>query len=177
MKRIMFLAAVALVAFAGVAYAAGSITGNQIKNSTITGKDVKNKSLTKFDFRGSVRGARGSTGPQGPQGPSGPAGPAGALGLQVVEAAVVVQPGDIDGPQAFCPSGKSPVGTGFYASITDVAFVQTFGNSVGAAYFNNSSIPVETRVQAICAGGGAVAAASSRTSATRKFRAALTSLR
>lgn len=93
-----------------------------------------------------------------------------------MEAAVVVQPGDIDGSQAFCPSGKSPVGTGFYASITDVAFVQTFGNSVGAAYFNNSSIPVETKVQAICAGGGAVAAASSRTSARQAFARALAKL-
>lgn len=181
MRRMLFLAAVAVLAFAGVAYAAGSITGTSIKDSTITGKDVKNRSLTAQDFRGSVRGARGATGSQGPQGvagPAGPAGPAGALGLQVVEARRVVLPGEVAGPQAFCPSGKNPVGTGFYAGITDVGFVQTFGSSVGAGYINNSSIAVETKVQAICAGGGAVAAsASSRTQAARKFAAALAKLR
>jgi hypothetical protein len=177
-KRMLFLAAVAVLAFAGVAYAAGSITGTSIKDSTITGKDVKNRSLTAKDFSGSVRGARGATGSQGPQGPAGPAGPAGALGLQVIEARRVVQPGEVAGPQAFCPSGKNPVGTGFYAGITDVGFVQTFGSSVGAGYVNNSSIPIETKVQAICAGGGAVAAsASSRTQAARKFATALAKLR
>ena len=66
MKRIVFLAVVALVAFAGVAYAAGSITGKSIKDGTLTGKDIKNKSLTPTDFRGSVRGARGPSGPVGP---------------------------------------------------------------------------------------------------------------
>lgn len=177
MKRIMFLAVVALVAFAGVAYAAGSITGSSIKDSTITGKDVKNKSLTPKDFRGSVRGVRGTRGATGPAGAAGPAGPAGVLGLQVVEATTVVAPGDVDGPQVFCPAGKSPVGTGFFASITNPGFVEVFGNSVGGGFINDSSIPIETTVQAICAGGGAVAAASSRTGATRKFRAALASLR
>jgi hypothetical protein len=171
MKRVGFLTAVIVIAFAGVAWGAASITGKDIKDKSLTGKDIKDKSLTKKDFRGSVRGPRGFAGA------SGPAGPAGALGLQVVEAAVVVQPGDVDGPQAFCPSGKAPVGSGFYAGIAHAGFVQDFGSSVGAGYVNDTSIPVETKVQAICAGGGAVAARVSSASSRREFAQAIADLK
>src|SRR3954454_12880813 len=111
MKRsIVAATVVAVLAITGGAFAAGQITGKQIKNSTITGKDVKNHSLTRTDFRGSVRGPQG---PQGPQGAQGPAGPSATTGVQVVEASKVVAPGNVDGPQAFCPAGKAPVGSGF----------------------------------------------------------------
>src|SRR3954469_3430451 len=71
-RKIMFLAAVALVALAGVAYAAGSITGKSIKDNSITGKDIKNKSLTRKDFKGSVRGPQGGVGrPKGQRAPRG----------------------------------------------------------------------------------------------------------
>lgn len=65
------LAALALsVAMGGTGYAAATVTGANVKNSSLTGKDVKNKSLSAKDFKGSV---------QGPQGPAGPAGAAGAV--------------------------------------------------------------------------------------------------
>jgi hypothetical protein len=81
MKRIMFLTAVALVAFAGVAYGAGKITGSSIKDNTITGKDVKNKSLTTADLSAGARKAlEGKTGPAGPQGALGATGAKGDKG-------------------------------------------------------------------------------------------------
>jgi hypothetical protein len=60
-----------VVALGGTGYAAVTVTGKQIKDSSITGRDVKNKSLTKKDFKGSVRGPRGVTGTQGPKGDKG----------------------------------------------------------------------------------------------------------
>ena len=162
----LLLSAAGLIAASG-ATATSLITGAKVKNNSLTGKDVKDKSLSARDFKGSIRG------PQGPAGPAGSAGAgSGGAGVVVVEAAMILQPGDVDGPQAFCPAGKVPVGTGFYAGIAHTGFVESFnGNSVGAVYVNDTSIEVETKVQAICAGGGgAVAAsASSRTQAKRAF--------
>src|SRR3954447_17730658 len=68
--------AVALVV-GGTAFAAGQITGKDVKNSSLTGKDVKNKTLTKADFKGAVAGSQGAQGIQGPTGPTGPLGTAG----------------------------------------------------------------------------------------------------
>ena len=177
MKRTTVIAvAVALViGLAGSATAASLITSKDIKNGTIKTADLS--SAAKRALKGKA-GPRGSAGPQGATGPAGPAGPTGVLGQQVVEATLVVAPGDVDGPQAFCPAGKVPVGTGYFASITHPGFVEVFGNSVGAGFINDSSIPVETKVQAICAGAGAVtAAASSRARDRSAFRDALRDLR
>jgi hypothetical protein len=68
------------VALGGSAYAAVTVTGQQIKNETVTGKDVRNRSLGAGELRPSARaslmGERGPAGPAGPSGPQGPAGPA-----------------------------------------------------------------------------------------------------
>ena len=74
-------------ALGGSAYAAVTVTGQNIKDGTITGKDVKNRSLGKSKLSAtalsSLTGERGPAGPEGPQGPQGlrgPAGPAGPVG-------------------------------------------------------------------------------------------------
>ena len=74
-------------ALGGSAYAAVTVTGQNIKDGTVTGKDVKNRSLGKSKLSatalGSLTGERGPAGPQGPQGPAGqrgPQGPAGPIG-------------------------------------------------------------------------------------------------
>jgi hypothetical protein len=74
-------------ALGGSAYAAVTVTGQNIKDGTITGKDVKNRSLGKSKLSatalGSLTGERGPAGPEGPQGPQGqrgPQGPAGPIG-------------------------------------------------------------------------------------------------
>lgn len=174
MKRIAGLVVLFLALGAGGAFATGKISGKSIKTGTITGKQVKNHSLTREDFRGSVRGPRGFTGArgaQGPQGPQGPQGGPGMSGLQIVAASMTLAPGDADGPDANCPSGKQVVGSGFDASITDVGFVEDFGGLfVGGFFFNNSSIPVDVEVQAICVNvSGASAASAGRVAARREY--------
>jgi hypothetical protein len=71
-------------ALGGSAYAAVTVTGNNIKNGTITGKDVKNRSLgtKKLSTKAinSLKGLQGPAGPQGMAGPIGPEGPPGADG-------------------------------------------------------------------------------------------------
>jgi len=74
------------VALGGSSYAAITITGKNVKNSSLTGKDIKNSSLTTSDVRnGSLLSSdfksgqlpRGAQGPQGPQGAQGTQGEAG----------------------------------------------------------------------------------------------------
>ena len=78
------------IAVGGPAYAAGLISGAQIRNSTIKGIDVRNNSLTGLDIKNLKRGdfapgqiptgERGATGATGPKGDTGAAGAAGAAG-------------------------------------------------------------------------------------------------
>jgi hypothetical protein len=89
-------------ALGGSAYAAVTVTGQQIKDGTITGKDVKNRSLGAGELSRTAlaslsgtpgpagpqglkgdkgeQGARGPAGPKGDPGPTGPAGPRGPQG-------------------------------------------------------------------------------------------------
>lgn len=77
------------VALGGTSYAAITVTGKNVKNSSLTGADVKNGSLTNADVKArSLRASafragdlpRGATGPQGARGDAGPAGPGGPTG-------------------------------------------------------------------------------------------------
>jgi hypothetical protein len=71
-----------VVALGGTSYAAVTVTGQQVKNSSLTGLDVKNGTLTGNDIKKkSVPVDRLSGGlPTGPVGPVGPAGPRGLTG-------------------------------------------------------------------------------------------------
>ena len=169
-RKIMFLATVALVAFAGVAYAAGSITSRDIKDSTITGKDVKNRSLTKKDFRGSVRGPRGfqgAPGPQGVQGPAGaqgPAGPSAVSGITAVRASGTVAAGDFDGGSVSCPPGQRVVSGGWFTDAPEGEIFlddATDDRTGWAALLDNSdsAAPATLEITAYCAGAGQAVAA------------------
>jgi hypothetical protein len=62
----------------GTAYAAATITGKQVKNSSLTGADIRNGTLKAADLR---RGLLEASAPQaGAPGKPGPAGPRGAKG-------------------------------------------------------------------------------------------------
>ena len=76
------------VALGGSAYAAVTVTGQNIKDGTITGKDVKSRSIGTGKLSAtavsSLTGERGPAGPQGPQGSQGQPGaqgPTGPIGL------------------------------------------------------------------------------------------------
>ena len=167
MKRILFLVVVALVAFAGVAYAAGSITGKSIKDGTITGKDVKNKSLAPADFRGSVRGARGPSGPAGPQGaagPQGPAGPSAVSAITPVTAGGIVAAGDFDGGTVTCPAGQRVISGGWFAGGADSEVFVDNANADRTGWsvlLDNSDglVDAELEITAYCAGTGQAVAA------------------
>jgi hypothetical protein len=97
--NVMATAAVFL-ALGGTSYAAVTITGKDVKDSSLTGRDVKNSSLTTRDIKdGSLlaadfkagqltggaagsQGTRGDAGATGPQGPKGDTGATGATGAQ-----------------------------------------------------------------------------------------------
>jgi hypothetical protein len=110
----LVLAIIALFAAGtGGAFAAGRITGNQIKDGSITGKDIKNDSLTGTDIKGQVRG------PQGPKGEKGDRGPAGASGTGAAGPAITYvyaeQAVGADGStvRAGCPAGQVVIGGGY----------------------------------------------------------------
>jgi hypothetical protein len=80
----MVVACVALVvASGGTSYAALTITGRNVKNSSLTGKDIKNSSLTTSDVKNrsllsaDFKAGQLPAGPQGPQGTKGDTGPRG----------------------------------------------------------------------------------------------------
>jgi hypothetical protein len=75
------------IALGGSTYAAITVTGKNVKDSSLTGKDIKNSSLTTSDIKNRSLLARDfkagqlPAGPTGPKGPTGPPGQPGASGL------------------------------------------------------------------------------------------------
>jgi hypothetical protein len=57
-----------VVALGGTSYAAVTITGKQIKDSTITSADIKNGAIAERDLNADVAGVPGPQGPKGPPG-------------------------------------------------------------------------------------------------------------
>ena len=128
------------VALGGSAYAAVTVTGENIKDATITARDVKNQSLGKNKLTPaavrSLAGKRGPAGPQGaagdrgrngepgpagrkgdpgpagPQGPAGPRGPIGVSGWEYRTAQLVIPPNSARRGQVDCPNGKKAFGGG-----------------------------------------------------------------
>lgn len=151
------LAAACIASFAlvgGTATAAKLITSKDIKNGTIKAADLSSGAKRALKGKAGPRGATGPSGPQGAHGAQGPAGRNGVPSTRVVEASMTIAPGDVSGPQAFCPAGMVVVGTGYFVGIGHPGFVQAFGGtSVGLGVINDTSIPLDVDVQAICAPG------------------------
>lgn len=84
---------------------------------------------------------------------------------------MAVAPGGVASPNAYCPTGKTVIGTGFNASIGDVGFVKSYTYFAGAFFSNSSSITVDVTVQAICASvSGASTASADHPREIRAFR-------
>jgi hypothetical protein len=82
------------------------------------------------------QGAQGPQGPAGPQGAPGPQGPAGTLsGYQVVRFDFdVPNLGWADG-KATCPTGKRPVGGGFFTDSENLHVVHNYPSSDGVSWY------------------------------------------
>jgi hypothetical protein len=115
----------------GSAYAAVTVTGNNIKDGTITGKDVKNRSLgTKTLSTEAVNSLRGQQGPvglqgpkgdggeRGPAGPTGPKGDPGVSGYQQVNAVSAFDSSPSKAATAYCPAGTKVIGGGAFVNAT-----------------------------------------------------------
>lgn len=140
----MGVAVIALIAaMGGTSYAALTITGKQVENSSLTGKDVKNRSLLARDFKagqlptgaaGSVgplgpagpagpkgdrgeQGPAGEIGPAGPAGPAGPQGPRGVSGWEYVTALDAIPPSTTHRWHVNCSAGKRALGGGVATDI------------------------------------------------------------
>jgi hypothetical protein len=112
------------VALGGSSYAAITVTGKNVRNSSLTGADVKNNSLTGRDVKsiksgdvsdGSLLGKDFKTGqiPAGPQGPKGDEGAAGATKVTVRSAAgPAATPGFFSSVEASCKPGEVATGGG-----------------------------------------------------------------
>jgi hypothetical protein len=100
------------VALGGSSYAAITVTGKNVKNSSLTGKDIKNSSLTTSDVKNaSLLSADFKAGqlPAGPQGPKGTTGDTGGPGVSALQRVVVVSALDSISPKTIavpCPAGK-----------------------------------------------------------------------
>jgi hypothetical protein len=114
------------VALGGTSYAALTITGKDVKNSSLTTKDIKDNSLTSADVRDrslrlrDFRSGELSNGQRGPAGPAGPAGAAGAAGSAIAFARVAAN-GDVDATASKnIAVVASPAGDGIYC-LNDTA--------------------------------------------------------
>jgi hypothetical protein len=127
------------VALGGSSYAAVTITGKQIKDSSITTKDIKDGSLLNRDFKPGQL-PRGGTGPQGPAGVNGTNGANGQDGAT--------------GPRG--PSDANVSGNvGPQSSSSSVSVTVPAGDYVAAAsgqvlYFRDDSIFPASEAEATC---------------------------
>jgi hypothetical protein len=161
----MLIACVALmVSLGGVSYAAGVLPKNsvgtaQLKKSAITGAKVKNRSLMAADFKAGQlpagpHGPAGLPGPKGDKGDTGAAGAAGISGLEIVVRAPETVPAGQHGyGEAYCPTGKKPIGGGGGTTDGGLAISHTGPNANG--WFvdaeNTAGVAVDLRVYAVCA--------------------------
>ncbi len=165
MKRIMTIAAVSTLVFAGGAYGAAKITGAQIKDGTITGADVKNRSLTPADFKGSVQGPTGPQGPAGPTGPQGPAGPSPLSAIKAYYGQMTVAAGVVNGGFVSCLPGQRMVSGGYFTNSGVVFLNEATDDQTGwtvAVDNSGSSVQATLEAEVNCAGAGQAVAARAK---------------
>jgi hypothetical protein len=149
------------VALGGTSYAALTITGKNVKNSSLTGADIKNSSLTSSDVKdGSLlskdfkagqlpAGPKGDTGPQGPKGDTGAKGDKGAQGDPGTPATKLWAVVNSDATLVRSSGGVTVGGSGasFYTvtfpqAIDQCAYEVTIGRS-GGAFSNGGQVEAD----------------------------------
>jgi len=116
------------VALGGSSYAALTVTGKNVKNSSLTGKDIKNSSLTTSDVKNrsllaadfksgqlpaGPQGAQGAQGPKGDKGDKGDQGATGDAGSAVAYAHIAAD-GTLDPARSKNVRASSKFTTGLY---------------------------------------------------------------
>jgi hypothetical protein len=144
------VATVALfVALGGTSYAALTVTGRNVKDSSLTGRDIRNSSITTADVKnGSLLardfaagqlpagprgtpGTQGAAGPKGDTGAKGDPGPKGEPGLTELFEAHARSAGGSSDEQyalALCPQGTVAIGGGYEiigAPLTFMVYMDT----------------------------------------------------
>jgi hypothetical protein len=140
------------VALGGTSYAALTITGKNVKNSSLTGADVRNSSLTTLDVKnrsllagdfklgqlpagrqgdpgpigppGGV-GPKGEPGGIGPPGAVGPKGDPGVSGREQVEAFSEFDSNTTKSVSVDCPDGTTVIGGGAFVNALGAVAIQT----------------------------------------------------
>ena len=141
----MIVALIALfVALSGTATAAFVVTSATIKNGTVQSIDIKNGTVRPADLSSAAR--------QGMQGIPGIPGGFDPAKLQYITGPdVIVLPGEVGSAQANCPAGTAAISGGFFASIANVGFSQTFGQTFhGIAVSNTTGINVTIHATVVC---------------------------
>jgi hypothetical protein len=126
------------VALGGTSYAALTITGTNVKNSSLTTADIGNRSLLAVDFKsGQVpAGPHGEPGPIGPRGGVGPKGDSGVSGYVPVTRVSELDSSSSKQIGALCPVGTSVPGGGAFISASGAVAVKTSTSfSTGSGWF------------------------------------------
>ena len=128
------------VALGGTSYAAFTVTGKHVKNSSLTGKDLKNSSVTGADVKnrslsgGDFKRGQLPAGPQGARGRTGPRGLTGAAGSaraygEVSATGVLTRSKNIAGITKLAGQGRYCINTTFGA-VSNIVATLTFGSAL-----------------------------------------------
>lgn len=151
MRRMTALAAAVAAVGLGVSVATGAIASPIHQSASLT------KVAKKFAKKYARQYARKFAKP----GPAGPAGSPGIAHLAEVESQEVhLAPGQstvdavgVGGFRANCAPNSYVVGTGFNGTVGHTSYVKSYHFFVGGYMYNDSSIPIDVSIQAICASG------------------------
>jgi hypothetical protein len=135
------------------AFAAGMITGADIKDGTVSTADIHDGTLKTRDLAGStVSQLRGATGPAGP---AGPAGPSGVSGWEIVTTQQTVAANTPTDLHKDCPTGKKALSLdGYWESAPDAVQVLLASDGSGGYAISpgvNVTLGDTLHLQLVCA--------------------------
>src|SRR3954453_515362 len=145
-----------LLGLSSTAFAAGVITGADIKDGSVTTADIRNGTLKTADLAsGTVNNLRGA---RGPAGPAGPAGSQGVSGYEIVSAAspATVPANTHTELGALCPAGKKALsGSAFWEASDDAVQVDLLADGSGVSAFSPGvSAADKMHLVVVCAAAG-----------------------
>ena len=150
----MLSVAALIVGLGSTAFAAGMITGADIKDGTVTTADIRDGTLRTRDLsEATVDRLRGQAGPVGPAGAQGPPGVA---GYEIVTGQRAVPAGTVALLSKDCPAGKKALSAdAYWGHHTDAVSVGLYANGGGAAAFiRGLAVDDNLHLEVVCATAG-----------------------